>query len=67
MSSAPLFILILVAIAIGWFLGRGSGRARIMAPRSSDYYKGLNYLLDGRPDGALDEFIERGGVTAECG
>ena len=65
MSSAPLFILILVAIAIGWLLGKHSSRSRGNAPRSSDYYKGLNYLLDGRPDGALDEFIESLEVSSQ--
>ncbi len=65
MSSAPLFILILVAIAIGWLLGKHSSRSRASAPRSSDYYRGLNYLLDGRPDGALDEFIESLEVSSQ--
>jgi lipopolysaccharide biosynthesis regulator YciM len=64
-NSAPLFILIFVAIAIGWLLGRQSSRSRVRSPRSSDYYKGLNYLLDGHPDGALDEFIESLEVSAQ--
>ena len=65
MNSVPLFILILVAIATGWLLGRYSRRSLTKSSRSSDYYKGLNYLLDGRPDGALDEFIESLEVSSQ--
>ncbi len=31
----------------------------------SEYYKGLNYLLDGRPDGAIDAFIQALEVNSE--
>ena len=31
----------------------------------SQYYKGLNYLLDGRPDGAIDAFINALEVNSE--
>ena len=57
MTSMPMFFLLFSAIAIGWVLGRRSSTVAKRLSRSSDYYKGLNYLLDGRPDGALDEFI----------
>ncbi len=32
---------------------------------TSDYYKGLNYLLEGRPDGAIDSFIDALEVNSE--
>jgi lipopolysaccharide assembly protein B len=60
------FILLFVAIAIGWFLGRRSQRQAGAAPDlPGQYYKGLNYLLDGRPDGAIDAFIDALEVNSE--
>jgi lipopolysaccharide assembly protein B len=62
-------LLVFSAIAIGWVLGRFS------KPRDSgdddhshaypQYYKGLNYLLNDRPDSALDSFIEALEVNSE--
>ncbi len=53
------FVLVFIAIAIGWALGRGS---RVTSadddfPLHRQYYKGLNYLLNDQPDSALDSFI----------
>lgn len=69
MNDVALFILLFVAIAAGWVLGR---RALLSAAKAEDsvalpsqYYKGLNYLLDGRPDGAIDEFIDSLEVNSE--
>ena len=31
----------------------------------SQYYRGLNYLLDGKPDGAVDHFISALEVNSE--
>jgi len=60
------FGLLFAAIAIGWFLGRRSApRAVAGADLPSQYYKGLNYLLDGRPDGAIDSFINALEVNSE--
>lgn len=63
-------LLVLVAIAIGWFLGRkgrvtGSVQSTDVAAVPSQYYKGLNYLLNDHPDGALDAFIEALEVNSE--
>ncbi len=61
-------ILVFSAIAIGWLLGR---RGRAVVASDSDttlqrqYYQGLNYLLDEKPDGALDAFIEALEVNSE--
>ncbi|MDX1454060.1 MAG: lipopolysaccharide assembly protein LapB [Gammaproteobacteria bacterium] len=51
--------LLLVAMLAGWWLGRR--RTRRVETGSGginrDYFKGLNYLLNERPDDALDVFI----------
>ncbi|WP_241505972.1 lipopolysaccharide assembly protein LapB [Parahaliea mediterranea] len=63
-----LLAILVAAIGIGWLLGRRSvhsagGGSRIDLP--SQYYRGLNYLLDGRPDGAVDAFINALEVNSE--
>lgn len=66
MNDYLVFVLLFVAIAIGWFLGRRSRRKVVAAPDlPGQYYKGLNYLLDGRPDGAIDAFINALEVNSE--
>ncbi|MCS2608986.1 lipopolysaccharide assembly protein LapB [Halomonas dongshanensis] len=66
MMDALLLGLLLAAIAIGYGLGRLQGvrrkprHARPSAPSSTltrDYFVGLNYLLDERPDEAINTFI----------
>lgn len=61
-------ILIFIAIAIGWLLG--GGVRRFKSPKNASvippqYYKGLNYLLNDEPDGALDTFISELEVNSE--
>tara|TARA_B110000444_G_C18787369_1_gene570620 strand:- start:313 stop:1512 length:1200 start_codon:yes stop_codon:yes gene_type:complete len=69
MGDIVLFILLFVAIAAGWMLGRrglsSTSKVEDATALPSQYYKGLNYLLDGRPDGAIDEFIDSLEVNAE--
>ncbi|RLQ22699.1 lipopolysaccharide assembly protein LapB [Seongchinamella sediminis] len=67
MNDYLVFGLFFVAIAIGWYLGRrGQGKARVRSPDlPGQYYRGLNYLLDGRPDGAVDAFINALEVNSE--
>ena len=65
MNQIALFWLVFAAIVIGWILGRFSGPKTASRVRSSSYYKGLNYLLDGRPDGATDAFIASLDVNSE--
>ncbi|MEP4485633.1 MAG: lipopolysaccharide assembly protein LapB [Halioglobus sp.] len=51
MNDALIFLLLFVAIAIGWYLGRRSAGLRVAGSNHrSDYYKGLNYLLDTHSD-----------------
>ena len=64
MTDLLVFALLFVAIGIGWWLGRRSASARVSAV-PGQYYKGLNYLLDGRPDGAVDAFIDALEVNSE--
>jgi lipopolysaccharide biosynthesis regulator YciM len=60
------FALLFSAIGIGWLLGRRSHSAVVSPPElPSQYYKGLNYLLDGRHDGAIDAFITALEVNSE--
>jgi lipopolysaccharide biosynthesis regulator YciM len=66
-NDALAFILLFVAIGCGWLLGR---RSRATGPGTApalpgQYYRGLNYLLDGRPDGAVDQFISALEVNSE--
>lgn len=66
MNDLLIFGLLFVGIATGWLLGRrsalepGEGQSR-----PSQYYQGLNYLLDGRQDGSMDTFINDLEVNSE--
>lgn len=66
MNDLLLFALLFAAVAMGWYLGRrvSTGAASTSA-LPSEYYEGLNYLLDDRPDGAIDSFIESLEVNSE--
>ncbi len=56
-----LWLLLPVAAASGWFAARRS-RVRVSARPtrefSSDYFRGLNYLLNEQPDKAIEVFIK---------
>lgn len=66
MNDYLVFALFFVAIAIGWYLGRRGQAKSVAAPDlPGEYYKGLNYLLDGKPDGAVDAFINALEVNSE--
>jgi len=56
-------ILLPVAAFSGWYYGRKSGSLEPAAKRqkgglSQDYFKGLNYLLNDRPDKAIEVFVK---------
>lgn len=57
MENWLLYVLIVCAIGIGWWLGRRerSKSADLVGP---SYYQGLNYLLNEEPDRAVSTFIE---------
>lgn len=67
-NDVRLFLFILLAIIIGWLLGRqkrwsfGHHKGLELTQPS---YKGLNYLIDERADGALDSFIQSLDVNNE--
>lgn len=67
--DAVLWFLLPVAAASGWLAARRAyGRQRDANPRpnlSSDYFKGLNYLLNEQPDKAIDVFIKMLEVESE--
>lgn len=68
MNDLLLLGLLFAGVAAGWALGRWS---RVRQPQRSpvalpsQYYRGLNFLLDGRQDGALDSFIRALEVNSE--
>lgn len=57
-----LWILLPVAAASGWFVARRTGRSAIAGEGGgglrSDYFKGINYLLNEQPDKAIEVFIK---------
>ena len=62
-----LYLLLLAALAIGFFLGRReprSGRAD-QQEAIRDYYQGLNFLLGERPELGVDRFIQAMEVNDE--
>lgn len=57
MDNWLLYLLILVAIVSGWWLGRRERRGSVSAERPHRY-AGLNYLLSEEPDRAVSRFVE---------
>lgn len=63
MNDVLLFAILLLAISAGWWLGRRSVRRQqpLWGDRDalpSQYYRGLNFLLDGSQDRAIDAFTQ---------
>lgn len=56
METWLLYPLIVMAIAIGWWLGRRDRKSTESV--SSGYFQGLNYLLNEQPDRAVASLIE---------
>ena len=65
MADPILFVVLFCAVAIGWLFGRAASTRHRIQARSSDYYKGLNYLLDAKPDAEMDTFIASLDVNEE--
>ena len=70
MSDFLLLGLLFVAIGVGWLLGRYGGdrkwgAASTRSALPSQYYRGLNFLLDGSQDGAIDAFTRALAVNSE--
>lgn len=63
LDGLQLYVLLLLAVALGWGLGRWEVSRRRDAPEDTstlfaDYFVGLNYLLNDEPDEAIDTFIK---------
>ena len=63
-SNILLYLFLLAALAVGWWLGRRSRSnnplqvSRDKRKPGNDYFIGLNYLLNDEPDDAIDIFID---------
>ena len=59
-----LYSLFLIAISIGWWLGRRdqTGPSEAFGP---DHYEGLNFLLNEEPDRAVSTFVDNLEVNAD--
>jgi lipopolysaccharide biosynthesis regulator YciM len=54
------FILVFVSIGIGWWLGRFSGSTPRQEKKGAlpvSYYRGLNYLINEKPDQGIEAFV----------
>jgi lipopolysaccharide biosynthesis regulator YciM len=56
-ENGLLYILVFVAIATGWWLGRRE-RRKTTPSVGANYITGLNYLLNEEPDRAVSTFVE---------
>lgn len=69
MTMFWLFLLVFTAIACGWLLGRFAIGASALPGGASaayrQYFRGLNYLLNDRPDEAIATFIDTLEVNKE--
>jgi len=58
-----------LALIVGWVAGRAQQRSSYRAAERllplKEYYRGINYLLNERPDQAVDTFIKNFEVTQE--
>lgn len=61
-----LWLLLPVAAASGWWVARREYADRRSATvRSADYFKGLNYLIDDKPDQAIEVFTHMADVDRD--
>lgn len=61
-----LWLLLPVAAASGWWVARHDrARRSDVAVRSAEYFKGLNYLIDDKPDQAIEVFTRMADVDQD--
>lgn len=62
MTDVALVVVLTLAVAVGWLLGRGSKNkmlAMLAKFKSNEaYFQGLNFLLKEQPDKAIEAFVE---------
>lgn len=65
MTDIFLYLLLLIALGLGWGMGRRVSKGAMSRSAkpfknlpASDYFVGLNYLLNDEPDDAIDLFME---------
>ncbi len=57
LDNLLLYLLIFLAIAAGWWLGRRD-RRKVSPTVNANYFTGLNYLLNEEPDRAVSTFVQ---------
>ena len=72
LAGLEIYFILLLAVIAGWLLGRFGRRVSKAGNRSpttgeilSEYFVGLNYLLNDEPDEAIDTFIKGLEVNSE--
>ena len=60
-----LFLLLPVAAASGWWIGRRDARPPGDGDREPKFFRGINYLLNEQPDKAIDVFLKLAEVDSE--
>ncbi len=69
MNDLLIYLLLVAAVAIGWWLGRRGSTGGVppatVGRHDRQYYQGLNYLLDGRSDASMDSFINSLEVSSD--
>lgn len=68
MNELWLYLGLLLALAIGFYMGRRQSDSDEQLPVdgiNSHYFKGLNFLLNEQPDAAIDTFIQALEVNSE--
>lgn len=66
--NTGLLIALFIAVGFGWYIGFRNGKRPVkQTPLSvvQSYYKGLNYLVGGQPEDAVDTFIDALEVNTE--
>ncbi len=62
-NNILLYVLLLIALALGYVIGRRERRGKRKETAIRDYYQGLNFLLSDRPNLGVDEFIRAAEVS----
>ena len=68
MTEVGLFFILFAALAVGWAMGkRKSSHSKQSTDKSlpTDYFRGLNHLLNDQPSEAIDAFVDSLEVNSE--